>query len=70
MAAKHGSSGKPGSVGQRVRKYGDKVVKPCWYNGRAIGHGAYFAAMVENELILDGAGKPYQFREVGTMELA
>ena len=70
MAAKHGSSGKPGSVDQRVRKMGDKVVKPCWYNGRACGHGAYFAAMIENDLVVDEAGKPYQFREVGTLEFA
>ena len=64
MAAKHGSSGK-GAEGQKVRKHNDKVVKPCWYNGRALGHGAYFAAMVENDLITDENGKPYQFRDVG-----
>jgi hypothetical protein len=53
-----------------VRKLGDKVVKPCWYNGRAKGHGAFFAAMIDNDLVLDSSGKPLQFRECGTLELA
>lgn len=64
MAAKHGSSGKSGE-GLRVRKHNGSVVKPCWYNGRAKGHGAYFAAMIENDLVLDETGKPYQFRDIG-----
>ncbi len=64
------ATGKAGAVQQRVRKLGDKVVKPCWYNGRGKGHGAYFAAMIENDLVLGTDGKPLQFRQCGTLELA
>lgn len=50
---------------QRVRKLDGQVVRPVLYNGRAVGHGKYFAAEVNGQLVLDESGKPEQYRQVG-----
>lgn len=54
--------------GQRVRKLDGKLVKPVLYNGRAVGHGKFFAASIDGELLLDETGKPIPIREVGALE--
>lgn len=48
---------------QKVRVIDGKVVKPCLYNGKAIGHGQYLAAMVGDQLVLDQNGKPFGYRD-------
>lgn len=48
---------------QRVRKLNGELVKPCLYNGRAVGGGKYLAAMkVNGDLVLDEQGVPVQYR--------
>lgn len=54
--------------GLRVRKLDGKVVKPVLYNGRGIGHGKYFAASIDGEMLLDEAGKPIPILQAGTLE--
>lgn len=59
---------KGGSAGiNRVRMLNGKVVQNCLYNGIATGHGKYFAAMVDGQLILDDTGRPLPFRSVGEL---
>jgi len=53
----------------RVRKLNGNVVKPCLYNGNAVGHGKYYAAMVNDVLVLDANKKPFQFRDCGELVL-
>lgn len=65
MAAKQ----KQKQENERVWKLNGKVVKPCLYNGSAIGHGKYYAAEVDGQLIYDDAGRPAHFRSVGRLEL-
>ena len=48
-----------------TRKLNGEVVKPCLYNGQHIGQGKFFAGMVNDRLVCDPDGKPYQFRDVG-----
>jgi hypothetical protein len=64
--------GKPKSKGvgagvNRERMLNGKVVQNCLYNGIASGHGKYFAAMVDGQLIVDENGRPLPFREVGVL---
>lgn len=66
--AKVGSKQK--AEGLRVRKLDGKLVKPVLYFGRHAGHGKYFAALVEDKLLLDESGKPRPFRSVGQLEHA
>jgi len=47
---------------QRNRVYNGERVTNALYNGRAVGHGMYFAAMVNGQLILDSDGKPIPTR--------
>lgn len=54
--------------GARVRKLDGEVVRPVLYNGRSVGHGKYFAASVNGQLVLDANEKPVLFREAGTLE--
>lgn len=56
-----------GSGANRVRMFNGKVVQNCLYNGIATGHGKYFAAMVDGQLILDETGRPLPFRSVGEL---
>lgn len=49
----------------RVRKYNGKLSIPCLYNGRGIGHGKYFAAWVDNALVLDENGRPIPYHQLG-----
>lgn len=66
MAAKIANKGAPANL--RVRKLDGKIVKPALYNGIACGHGKYFAAMVEDKMLLDDNGKPRPFKSVGRLE--
>lgn len=50
-----------------IRMLDGKKVVPCLYNGRACGHGKYFAAMVGDQLIVDEHGKPLPFNGAGEM---
>jgi hypothetical protein len=52
---------------QRVRKLDGQVVRSVLYNGRALGHGKYFAAEVAGQLLCDETGRPLQFRDVGEL---
>lgn len=56
-----------GEVSRIVRKLGDKVVKTCLYNGASCGHGKYFAAMIDDQLVLDEMGKPVPYRKCGAL---
>lgn len=53
--------------GLYIRKYNGKTVVSCLYNGRGIGHGKYFAAMVDSALVLDATGRPIPFTELGDL---
>lgn len=64
--------GKPKSKSQgagvnRIRMLNGKTVQTCLYNGSAIGHGKFFAAMVDGQIILDNKGRPVPFRSVGDL---
>jgi len=52
---------------QRVRKLDGQVIRSVLYNGRAAGHGRYFAAELNGQLLLDDTGRPLQYREVGEL---
>lgn len=54
---------------QKTRKLDGKVVKTCLYNGRALGHGKYFAAMIDDQFVLDENGKPCKWAAVGELTL-
>lgn len=51
----------------RVRTFNGKPVQNCLYNGLACGHGKYFAAMIDGQLVLDENGKPIPFRDLGEL---
>lgn len=53
---------------QRVRKLNGQIIRPVLYNGRATGHGKYFAGEVNGQLVLDESGQPAQYRTLGTLE--
>ena len=55
-------------AGLRVRKLDGKLVKPILYNGRAVGHGKFFAASIDGEMLLDETGKPIPILQAGTLE--
>lgn len=64
--------GKPKSKSQgaginRVRMLDGKPVQMCLYNGVALGHGKYFAAMMDGKLLMDANQKPRPFRSVGQL---
>ena len=52
---------------QKLRRLNGKVVRPVLYNGRALGHGKYFAGEVDNQLVCDAQGKPFYFKTIGTV---
>ena len=52
----------------KVRKFEGKIVKPCLYNGKWLGHGKYLAAMIDDQLVLDKDGKPILFHSLGRLE--
>ena len=56
-------------VNQRVRKIDGVEVTPCLYNGKGVGHGKYFAAMVSGQLVCDDTGRPLNFRNAGALEV-
>lgn len=66
MAVAKTGSGK--KTPRKVRMFNGKLVKNVLYNGKAVGHGKYFAAEVDGELLLDADGKPVPFRSTGTLE--
>ncbi|TFH09133.1 MAG: hypothetical protein E4H14_05055 [Candidatus Thorarchaeota archaeon] len=45
----------------------DKEIKPVLYVGRAVGHGRYFACMVDGVMVLDNDGVPVPFRQLGQL---
>lgn len=51
---------------QEQKKINGKVVKPCFYVGKHMGHGNYMAAVFENgDFVFDAAGKrPIAFSNV------
>lgn len=54
-------------VDRKIRVVDGKRVLPVLYNGRAVGHGKYFAASIDGQLMLDADGKPLKFRQVGEL---
>jgi hypothetical protein len=54
--------------GARIRKLNGEIVRPVLYNGRGVGYGKYFAASINNQLVLDPNGKPFGFHRVGQLE--
>lgn len=68
MAGKRTVVKKGDSQRRRVRMLDGKEVKPVLYNGRGIGHGKYFAASIDGQLLCDKDGKPFLFREVGKLQ--
>lgn len=57
------NSGK--KVKGKVRMFDGKEVQVVLYNGRAQGHGKYFAGAVDNNLILDENKRPVPYRNFG-----
>ena len=53
--------------GQRVWRLNGEEVRPCLYNGRAVGHGKYYAAMINGALVCEN-DVPLHFRSVGALE--
>lgn len=68
MAAK-GSTAKVINLNARIRMLNGVVVKPCFYNGTALGHGKYFTGEVNGKLVTDSTGKPLPFHSIGKLEL-
>jgi hypothetical protein len=44
--------------------YQGKEMKPCLYDGRAVGKGKYMAGTIDGEIILDLNGKPMPYRTI------
>lgn len=53
---------------QKVRKLNGQIIRPVLYNGRACGHGKYFAGEVNGQLVLDSTGRPEEYRTLGILE--
>ena len=53
------SKNNPGTRQEQKKKfYQGSEVKPCLYDGRAIGKGKYMAGHINGELITDVSDKP------------
>jgi hypothetical protein len=52
---------------QKTRMFNGQPVRIVLYNGRALGHGKYFAAEVGGQLISDEEGRPLHYRNVGEL---
>ena len=44
-----------------------KRVMPVLYNGRALGHGKYFAGAINEVMILDEQKKPVPYNKIGEL---
>ena len=51
----------------KVRMLNGRKVQLCLYNGRAVGHGKYYAAMLDDKLIEDQNGRPLEYNAVGEL---
>lgn len=51
----------------RVRMLDGKKVMPVLYNGRALGHGKYFAGAINEIMILDEQKKPVPYNKIGEL---
>jgi len=49
---------------ERKKLYQGKEMKPCLYDGRAVGRGKYMAGTVDGDMILDTNGKPMPYRSI------
>ena len=49
---------------ERKKLYQGKEMKPCLYDGRAVGRGKYMAGTVDGDMILDTNGKPMPYRAI------
>ena len=49
---------------QKKRFYKGQEVRASLYVGKAVGHGTYMSAAINNELICDETGKPLPFRSI------
>jgi hypothetical protein len=49
---------------QAKKMYQGKEMKPCLYDGRAVGKGKYMAGTIDGEIILDLNGKPMPYRTI------
>ncbi len=52
---------------QKVRKLGEKIVKIVLYTGKAVGHGKYYAAEIDGQLVEDATGRPVPYRSCGEL---
>ena len=51
----------------RIRMLDGKRVTNCLYNGLGIGHGKYFAGMVEGKLVMGPNDRPLPYYQTGTL---
>lgn len=50
---------------QKIRMLDGKVVKPCWFDGRATNKGKYMAGEINEQLILNEKGIPLPYKSIG-----
>jgi len=49
---------------QAKKMYQGKEMKPCLYDGRAVGNGKYMSGTIEGEIIVDHNNKPIPYRAI------
>lgn len=57
------SMGDKGSSGKRFLN--GKEVRPVLYVGRHVGHGSYVAGSIDGKLVMDDAGVPVKYKQIG-----
>jgi hypothetical protein len=61
------TGGNKKTAGLRLWMLNGKKITPVLYNGRACGHGKYFAGEVDGKLVVDDDGKPVPFAQIGEL---
>ena len=49
---------------QRKKLYQGKELKPCLYDGRAVGRGKYLSGSVDGDIVTDESGKPIPYLQI------
>ena len=56
-----------GKQQQYARVHNGEIVRPVLYDGRATGHGKFFAAAIGDKMI-EQNGRPVPFRSIGKVQ--
>lgn len=60
-----GSKNNPGARQEERKKfYQGKELKPCLYDGRAVGKGKYMTGTIDGNVIADALGCPIPLRSI------